>query len=71
MGTLYQRDLAYIQPAAFAGLSQGAAPEIIRLLKCAFPVLIIGSADGQLLGQFVARLSTHFPFPPAVVTLKA
>jgi hypothetical protein len=36
-----------------------------------FPVLIIESAGGQLLDQFVARLSTHFPFPTVVVTRKA
>jgi hypothetical protein len=35
MEPLYKQDLAYIQAAAFGRLAQGAAPEIIRLLKCA------------------------------------
>jgi SAM-dependent methyltransferase len=52
MGTLYQQDLAYIQAAAFAGLSQGAAPEIIRLLKCALVpirrVVDVGCGAGAL-----------------------
>jgi SAM-dependent methyltransferase len=57
MGTLYQQDLAYIQAAAFAGLSQGAAPEIIRLLKCA-PVPIrrvvdVGCGAGPLSAALV------------------
>ncbi len=35
MGPLYQQDLAYIQAAAFGALARGAAPEIVRRLKCA------------------------------------
>jgi SAM-dependent methyltransferase len=33
MQSLYQRDLAYVQAAAFGSLAQGAAPEIIRRLQ--------------------------------------
>lgn len=35
MESLYGQDLAYIQAAAFGGLAQSAAPEIVRLLKSA------------------------------------
>jgi SAM-dependent methyltransferase len=33
MGSLYTEDLAYIQAAAFGGVAQGAAPEVLRLLN--------------------------------------
>ena len=33
MQSLYQRDLAYVQAAAFGSLAQGAATEIIRRLQ--------------------------------------
>ena len=32
---LYERDLAYIHAAAFSGLAEGAAPEIVRRLRSA------------------------------------
>ena len=35
MTSFYGQDLAYIQAAAFGGLAQGAAPEIVRFLKAA------------------------------------
>jgi SAM-dependent methyltransferase len=35
MEPLYKQDLAYIHAAGFGGLARGAAPEIIRRLKCA------------------------------------
>lgn len=35
MGSLYGQDLAYIQAAGFGGFSEGAAPEIVRMLKSA------------------------------------
>ena len=35
MESLYKEDLAYIHAAAFGGLAQGAAQEIVRLLKSA------------------------------------
>jgi SAM-dependent methyltransferase len=35
MESLYNEDLAYIHAAAFGGFAQGAAPEIVRLLKSA------------------------------------
>jgi SAM-dependent methyltransferase len=35
MGSFYGQDLAYIHAVAFSGLAQGAAPEIVRLLKSA------------------------------------
>jgi len=34
-GSLYQRDLAYIQAVAFGALARGAAPEIVRRLRAA------------------------------------
>lgn len=34
-GSLYSQDLAYIHAVAFGGLAEGAAPEIVRLLKSA------------------------------------
>src|SRR2546423_6963312 len=52
MESLYKRDLAYIHAAAFGSLAQGAAPEIVRVLKSA-PVEIrrivdIGCGAGLL-----------------------
>jgi SAM-dependent methyltransferase len=35
VGSLYQRDLAYIQAAAFGSLARGAAPEVVRRLNTA------------------------------------
>lgn len=57
MGPLYQRDLAYIQAAAFGNLAQGSAPGIIRRLKCA-PVPIrrvvdVGCGAGPLSAALV------------------
>jgi len=57
MEQLYKQDLAYIQAAAFGNLAQGAAPEIIRLLKCA-PVPIqrvvdVGCGAGPLSAALV------------------
>ena len=57
MEELYKQDLAYIQAAAFGALAQGAAPEIIRLLKCA-PVPIrrvvdVGCGAGPLSAALV------------------
>jgi SAM-dependent methyltransferase len=53
MEPLYQRDLAYIQAAAFGKLAQGAAPEIIRLLKRASVqirrVVDVGCGAGPLI----------------------
>jgi SAM-dependent methyltransferase len=57
MEPLYKQDLAYIQAAAFGNLAQGAAPEIIRLLKHA-PVQIrrvvdVGCGAGPLSAALV------------------
>ncbi|MFZ3368779.1 MAG: methyltransferase domain-containing protein [Candidatus Sulfotelmatobacter sp.] len=57
MEPLYKQDLAHIQAAAFGNLAQGAAPEIIRLLKCA-PVQIrrvvdVGCGAGPLTAALV------------------
>ncbi len=54
---LYGQDLAHIQAAAFGSLAQGAAPEIIRLLKCAsLPirrVVDVGCGAGPLSAALV------------------
>ena len=48
----YKQDLEYIHAAGFGGLAQGAAPEIIRMLKCA-PVRIRRVVDvGLRSGNF-------------------
>jgi SAM-dependent methyltransferase len=53
----YKRDLAYIQAVAFGGLAQGAAPEIIRVLKSA-PVQIRRVVDaGCGAGPLTAALA--------------
>jgi len=57
MEPLYKQDLAHIQAAAFENLAQGAAPEIIRRLKCA-PVQIrkvvdVGCGAGPLSAALV------------------
>jgi SAM-dependent methyltransferase len=57
MDPLYKQDLAHIQAAAFGGLAQGAAPEIIRLLKSA-PIRIrrvvdVGCGAGPLSAALV------------------
>ncbi|HUI53621.1 MAG TPA: class I SAM-dependent methyltransferase [Bryobacteraceae bacterium] len=42
MESLYGQDLAYIHAAAFGGLAQGAAPEIVRLLRSAtIPIRLV------------------------------
>jgi SAM-dependent methyltransferase len=50
MDSLYKEDLAYIEAAAFGGLAQGAAPEVLRLLNAAAipirQVLDIGCGAG-------------------------
>jgi SAM-dependent methyltransferase len=57
MEPLYKQDLAYIHAAGFGRLAQGAAPEIIRMLKCA-PVRIqrvvdVGCGAGPLTAALV------------------
>lgn len=57
MDSLYKEDLAYIQAAAFGGLAQGAAPEVLRLLNAAAipirQVLDIGCGAGPLTAALV------------------
>jgi len=57
MEPLYNQDLAHIHAAAFGNLAQGAAPEIIRLLKCAAAqirrVVDVGCGAGPLSAALV------------------
>ena len=57
MASLYAQDLAYIQSAAFGGLAQAAAPEIVRLLKTAATpihrVVDVGCGAGVLTSALV------------------
>jgi SAM-dependent methyltransferase len=57
MGSLYQEGLAYIQAAAFGGLAQGAAPEVLRLLNNAAiqirRVVDVGCGAGPLTAALV------------------
>jgi SAM-dependent methyltransferase len=57
MDSLYTGDLAYIQAAAFGGLAQGAAPEVLRRLdSAAIPirrVLDLGCGAGPLTAALV------------------
>jgi SAM-dependent methyltransferase len=57
MNSLYTEDLAYIQAAAFGGLAQGAAPEVLRRLNsAAIPirrVLDVGCGAGPLTAALV------------------
>jgi len=57
MASLYTEDLAYIQAAAFGGLAQGAAPEVLRRLNtAAIPirrVLDVGCGAGPLTAALV------------------
>jgi len=57
MEPLYKQDLAYIHAVAFGNLAQGAAPEIIRLLKCASVpigrVVDVGCGAGPLSAALV------------------
>jgi SAM-dependent methyltransferase len=55
---LYDLDLAYIQAAAFENPAHGAAPEIVRLLKCASTrvrrVVDVGCGAGPLTAALMA-----------------
>lgn len=57
MWPLYDQDLAYIHAAAFSGLAQGAAPEIVRRLKSAavriHKVVDVGCGAGPLTSALV------------------
>ena len=57
MWPLYDQELAYIHAAAFGGLAQGAAPEIVRRLKSAAvrirKVVDVGCGAGPLTSALV------------------
>jgi SAM-dependent methyltransferase len=57
MNSLYKEDLAYIHAAAFGGLAQGAAPEVLRLLNAAAirisRVVDVGCGAGPLTAALV------------------
>jgi SAM-dependent methyltransferase len=57
MGSLYAEDLAYIQAAAFGGVAQSAAPEVLRLLNSAAiqvrRVVDVGCGAGPLTAALI------------------
>ncbi|MGB9458225.1 MAG: class I SAM-dependent methyltransferase [Bryobacteraceae bacterium] len=57
MDPLFSEDLAYIQAAAFGGLAQGAAPEVLRLLASAAiqirRVVDVGCGAGPLTAALI------------------